>query len=369
MRFIQIFKRLVSFEKVIVTPLIGQKICEKNQLKATFVITTKESITTNLIPTYFARLIKALFLRVDVENGNLIYSTSDLILDTLPAFLCKLRKQNTKWFVCIFLVVPSLFRDYSKSLMENNEFSLPNFTRLFYFISQKLTIFLAKFYANQILVLNNADKEYLVRNQGVKESSISVVSGGVDYKHVLGVKSKKTDMFDGIFLGRFHLQKGLFDLVKVWRSVCNKRPGSRLCIMGDGPPILMKKLKALIKENDLSDNIELVGSKHDDEKFSLLKSSKVFLCPSYYESFAIVIAEAMACGLPVVAYNLPVYNDIYGEHISKATLGNVDQFADAVVSFLDDVKLRTDFGLKGQKFIQRYDWAEIAAREYQLMVC
>jgi glycosyltransferase involved in cell wall biosynthesis len=112
-----------------------------------------------------------------------------------------------------------------------------------------------------------------------------------------------------------------------------------------------------------------MGFKLGDEKFSLLKSSKVFLCPSYYESFAIVIAEAMTCGLPIVAYDLPIYEDIYGTHISKVPSGDLNQFADCIVNFLNNDGLRRTFSLEGQKFVQRYDWDIIAKKEYQLMVC
>jgi glycosyltransferase involved in cell wall biosynthesis len=130
----------------------------------------------------------------------------------------------------------------------------------------------------------------------------------------------------------------------------------------------VEKVRAAIKENDLSGNIELVGSKFGDEKFLLLKYSSIFLCPSYYESFAIVVAEAMACGLPVVAYGLPIYDDIYGECILKVPLGDLKKFAGAIINFLNNDDLRRAFGLEGQKFIQRYDWDEIAEKERRLMI-
>ena len=92
------------------------------------------------------------------------------------------------------------------------------------------------------------------------------------------------------------------------------------------------------------------------------------MCPSYYESFAIVIAEAMACGLPVIAYDLPIYEDIYGENIVRVSLGNIHQFADVILTFLKDDNLRKSFGLGGRKFTERYDWDKIAEKEYQLMI-
>jgi glycosyltransferase involved in cell wall biosynthesis len=278
-----------------------------------------------------------------------------------------LRNKKAKWFVCIFLVVPALFRDYTRSFSKNNGFSLPTFRRLLYFLGQQFTIFWGKRWADQILVLNKRDKEYQVETTSIDVSKVSVVNGGVDYSHIKSLETN-TILYDGIFLGRFHAQKGSFDLIKIWKLVCYKKPNAKLCIIGSGPKSLVEKITTTIKENGLSNNIALVGPKTGDEKFLLLKSSSIFLCPSYYESFAIVIAEAMACGLPVVAYDLPIYDDIYGEHICTVPLGNFTKFAFTVENFLNNDQLRVAFGEESQEFVQKYDWDKIAEREYQIII-
>ena len=365
-RFIEIFKRIKHIGKVIVTSFVGRKICEYNKLNASFIITTKELQAKSIIFTDFIRIVKALFLKVKIRDNDIIYSTSDFLMDTFPAFFWKLRNRKARWIVCVFLLVPNLFKDYSKTFFKTNSYSMPNFTRLLFFLSQELTLFLGKRWADQILVMNKMDKEYLVKKRGIAESKISIVNGGVDYNHLKSLMGEKVT-YDGVFLGRFHPQKGIFDLIQIWKLVCDKKPEARLCIIGGGSPLFVEKVKAFIKENNLCENIELVGSKPCDEKFLLLKSSGIFLCPSYYESFAIVIAEAMACGLPVVAYDLPIYNNVYGEHISKVPLGDINKFADTVLNFLNNNELRTTFGEDGQKFVQRYDWEKIAKTEYRIL--
>jgi glycosyltransferase involved in cell wall biosynthesis len=366
-RFIEIFKRIKYLGKVIVTSFVGRKICEHNNLKAPFIITTKEMQASNIVFTDFVRIVKALFLKMEIRDSDTIYSTSDFLMDTFPAFVWKLRNRKANWIVCVFLIVPSLFKDYSRGYSKTNNFSIPSFTRTLYFFSQRLTIFLGRRWADQILVLNKIDKEYLVKNRGIAESKITVVNGGVDYNHLKSLSLEKTGAYDGVFLGRLHPQKGIFDLIKIWKLVCNKKPEARLCIIAGGLASLVEKVNAVIKENNLCDNIEFAGFRQGDEKFLMLKSSKLFLCPSYYESFAIVVAEAMACGLPVVAYDLPIYNDIYEEHILKVPLGDINKFADAIIHLLSNGKLRKTFGAEGQKFVQIYDWDKVAEKELELM--
>ncbi|MBN1245719.1 glycosyltransferase family 4 protein [Candidatus Bathyarchaeota archaeon] len=229
-------------------------------------------------------------------------------------------------------------------------------------------MFLGKRWADKTLVLNNIDKKFLVDNIGFAESLVRVVNGGVDYKHIQSLKANGKISYDAVFLGRFHPQKGIFDLIKIWRLVCDKKPDAKLCIIGSGSSLFLEKVRNLVKKNNLLSNVELVGLKLGDEKLLLLKSSRLFLCPSYYESFAIVIAEAMACGLPVVAYNLPIYEGIYGKNIVRVQLGNIHQFADAVITFLDDNNLRKTFGLDSEKFVDRYNWDKIVEEEYTLFI-
>ena len=369
LRFIEIMKRLSEkgvVDLTVVTSRLGEDLCRGRDLNAVFKLTTQEREARNVVLLYMKRIVSALSLSFEVKENTVLYSTSDFLPDVLPAFVWKLRKRKMKWITCIFLVVPNLFRDYTQSFDKNNQLSVPTPRRLLYFLSQQFTISCGKRWADQILVLNKIDKEYLIYNKGVDESKVSVVNGGVDYDHI---NSLKTDikLYDGVFLGRFHLQKGIFDLIRIWKLICEKKPNAKLCIIGSGSSSITEKVLAAINDNGLSDNVVLVGLKTGGEKFLLLKSSGIFLCPSHYESFAIVIAEAMACGLPVVAYDLPIYKDLYGKNISKVPLGDLKQFADTIMDFLTNDELRRSFGLAGKEFIERYDWNKVAKREILLI--
>ena len=73
-----------------------------------------------------------------------------------------------------------------------------------------------------------------------------------------------------------------------------------------------------VKDKGLFENIKFMGFLNGIDKFTVMKSSKICIFPSTYESFGMVVAEAMACGLPVVAYDLPVYREIYPVGMIKA---------------------------------------------------
>jgi glycosyltransferase involved in cell wall biosynthesis len=372
-RELEIMKRLSREQNIELSVVAPRNVCSRfqsNGIKANYNVIPcfiKGRNSLRLFLDSMLRSIYVSFLSFSFKDRVLIYSPSDFFYDSLPAFIWKLRNKKAKWIVCIFLVVPSLFRDYTKTFSKDNKFSIPTFSHLCYFFSQQLTISLAKKFADKILVLNSLDRIQLIKERGLDGLKISVVNGGIEYRHIESLKVDQK-IYDGVFLGRFHPQKGIFDLIKIWKLVSNKQPNAKLCIIGGGDVSSMEQVQALIQENNLSNNIKLVGPKLNDEKFLFLKSSSIFLCPSYYESFAIVIAEAMACGLPVVAYDLPIYKDIYNKNILTIPLGDIDQFADAIIKFLKNEKLGLSFGLEGKKFIQKYDWDEIAKKEYGLII-
>lgn len=366
-RFREMLKRMRPFKKYVVTSKFGYDMYEKENLDAKYFLTSEDTKNHSVISLYLTRSIKSLFLDIDISDQDIIYSVSDFLPNIIPAFVLKQKHKNVKWVVCIYLIVPELFKDYTERFTEGSNFSIPSFSRFFYYLNQQLTVFLAKRWSDKIFVLNKIDKDYLIEKKDVNQALVHIVNGGIDYKRIKDISPKDAKHYDAIFLGRFHPQKGIFDLIRIWKLVCEKRPDSRLGIIGSGSRNFQYQLNKLIHDNDISQNIELLGLESGDAKFCLLKSSHIFVCPSSYESWGIVIAEAMACGLPVVAYDLPVYESIYGNNILKVPIGNLEQFAENILKLLNDEQLRDSIRFKGREFVKKYDWDMIAERELELL--
>ncbi|MGL5357205.1 MAG: glycosyltransferase [Cetobacterium sp.] len=102
-------------------------------------------------------------------------------------------------------------------------------------------------------------------------------------------------------IGRLSEEKGSDLLIDIWEKVIEKNKNLHLTIVGDGP--LMPLIKEKIKKKKLQDNIELIGSALDVEKF--YSSSDIFLLTSRTEGFGLVLLEAMQNGLPIVAFDCP----------------------------------------------------------------
>ncbi|MDY6893953.1 MAG: glycosyltransferase family 4 protein [Thermotogota bacterium] len=364
-RFIEVLKRFGGFNKVVVTSELGKKICEKNRLDAEYLITTDEEHFKNVLFTYFKRLVKALSLKVNLNEGEILYSSSDFLPDILPAFVWKLRNKNIGWVALLHLLAPNPFYGYEQYYLKQKKVRLPAISAIFYKISQLLSIRLMKWKADKILTPNSEIKDYLIK-KGIDKDRISLVANGINYREIQKIIPLNKDRYDALFVGRFHPQKGIFDLIKIWELVCKQKKDVKLALIGSKTEEFEDKVKDEIKNRNLEKNIYLMGFLEEAEKFKVIKSSVIFLCPSFYESWGIVIAEAMASGLPVVAYDLPIYQDIYEDKIFRVPIGDVNQFADTVTRLLTEEELRINLGLNGKKFILKYDWDRIAERELQI---
>ncbi len=102
----------------------------------------------------------------------------------------------------------------------------------------------------------------------------------------------------------------------------------------------------------------------DDDLPALYAHATLFVYPSLYEGFGLPIAEAMACGTPVVTSNASSLPEVAGDAALYFDPHNVDEMADAVHRALIDDSLRADLRAKGLAQAKKFSWDK-AARELQ----
>lgn len=318
----------------------------------------------NVLRTYLWRILTCPFASYP-RGVDAVYAPSDFLFDLLPALLCRWRNPGARLVVCVFLIAPNPCKGYENVI--GGKWKLPSIRSLLYYAAQWMSVALCKRAGATMLVLNSLDRESLVC-MGAEASRVHVVTMGVDMAFFERVATlPETPRYDGIFLGRLHPQKGLFDLVRIWRLVCDARPGSRLGIIGGGSDWWFAKLKQEIKEAGLTDVVDLLGFRHGEDKVRLLKAAGCFVMPSHYESFGQVAVEAMASGLPVVAYDLPIYREIFPTGMLKTPLEDVPAFAAEVLSVLGDPARREAAVAASRERAATFDWQAIAEREMEIV--
>jgi glycosyltransferase involved in cell wall biosynthesis len=302
------------------------------------------------IPAYLKRIIRAIFLRFK-DKPDVIVCSSHFLYDTLPGFILQLRFR-AKRVVYVHHII-SEHADYRSSILSRVSI-----------LSERLSLPLIRS-ANIVIVVNEDVRGYLIKI-GFDSSKILLSTNGVDYNAIESVRPIGNITYDGCFCGRLVKVKGVYDLIDIWKLVTKSYPDSKLVIVGDGPEYATLSNK--IKEANLERNIQLMGFVSEREKFLTMQRSKIFIFPSYEEGWGIAVAEAIACGLDVVLYDIGAYKALEG-HLVKVEKANTQKMAQAAVELIEKHMQKNSAIMKMSRIGSLPDWEDVANKELDMIKC
>jgi glycosyltransferase involved in cell wall biosynthesis len=232
-------------------------------------------------------------------------------------------------------------------------------------LNERISLAFMKSQTDLFFVINEDIRDALI-NKGFLESKIVLVNNGVDPIIIDSLEANESDWhteFDACFCGRLVKLKGVYDLIEIWRNVVKIFPKSKLLVLGDGSEY--DNIQKIIKQDDsIRNNIILKGFiKDEKQKFQYIKSSKVFVFPSFIESWGVAICEAMACGLPVVCYDLPSYGVFRDGIVRIKEMGDINSMTEAIIDLLSQKEKRLEYGHKAKKITKLLRWDHIAVFE------
>jgi len=347
-RFIETFKRMKGVNVTVVTPKQGLAFMKERGLTARSVLTVDDDSSTNPMLSYPVRILGAWNRLRKERDLGIIYGSSDLLPDTLPAVL--LRRRGTRYVQVVHHLIPAP-RERQGGLINNT----------IAYLMQRLSLHLVKMSADLVIVVSPLTEQNLI-GMGFEESRLFMNPNGVDSVYFDSIAPGPI-RYDATFLGRLHVSKGIYDAIRVWKEVCKDHPGAKLAMIGPGVPRVIQAMKDEIRKEHMEDNIDVLGYLERDSAFQLVKSSKVFIFPSHEEGFGIAILEAMACEVPVVAWDLPVYRDIFQKGLVATPLGDIQALSENVLGLLDDEGRRKRMGEDAKALSMNYDWNKISAIE------
>ena len=107
----------------------------------------------------------------------------------------------------------------------------------------------------------------------------------------------------------------------------------------------------------LQKNVFLLGFMDNEAKYKIVKKSKILLFPSSYESWGIVVAEAFACGLPVVAFDIAATRK-FKEGI--VLVKDNKSYVDKIIVLLNDIVLYSRLSIAARESVKEYAWDKSA---------
>ena len=162
------------------------------------------------------------------------------------------------------------------------------------------------------------------------------------------------------FIGRFsEPRKGLGVLLEALPNIARIFPDVRILIAGPGEGI-----EAMQSVNPaLRNRLQFLGRINDDEKASFLKSLDLYVAPNTGgESFGIILAEALASGVPVIASDIPAFRYLLdeGKYGSLFENENATDLAEKIIELLRSQEKREALSARGLERAQRFDWAAVS---------
>lgn len=164
-----------------------------------------------------------------------------------------------------------------------------------------------------------------------------------------------------VSMGRLHHVKNFSGLIRAFNKVVTKHPDWKLHIYGNGD--LKDELQAQIDGSGLQNNVYLKGFTNDIQ--GVLCKSSIFAFSSLVEGFALVLVEAMECGVPVVSYRCPCGpKDIItdGKDGFLVPLNDEKMLADRICQLIENEELRCRMGAEAKNRAQYYHVEQIAER-------
>jgi glycosyltransferase involved in cell wall biosynthesis len=169
------------------------------------------------------------------------------------------------------------------------------------------------------------------------------------------------DPFTVLCVARQYPRKHVADLLRAFALVRRREPRARLVIVGDGPE--HPRLRELARELGLGESALFLGGVPDDAAVrEWYYRSALFCLPSVQEGFGIVLLEAMAAGVPVVATTAAAVPEVvpHGEAGLLVPPADVPALAEALGALLAAPDRRATLGSFGRAYVARFDWPLVA---------
>lgn len=172
---------------------------------------------------------------------------------------------------------------------------------------------------------------------GLTDEKVQIVPNGIDLAKYHSAQNTTDNMV--LYIGRLEKRKGLKFLLRAMQQLQTMDPSAELVIAGDGPD--RQQLEEYAE--NLKVKARFMGRVDEATKLELLSKASVFCSPARYgESFGIVLLEAMACGLPIVAGDNPGYSTVLTGtgQLSLVDPRATEEFSRRLSLFLHNQELR-----------------------------
>jgi glycosyltransferase involved in cell wall biosynthesis len=222
--------------------------------------------------------------------------------------------------------------------------------------------------ADGILTMTDGVKERIVETLSIAPDKVTVIPGFSDLTLFSpGPKSPDLvetyslkDRFVLLFVGRISSLKGVPDLIRAVEGLTDVK------LLMVGREVAHENVRDLIKRLGLETRVHLLGYRQHGSLPDLYRVCDAFVLPSLNEGFGLVVAEAMACGKPVIVSDAPPLPEVAGEGGIVFKRGDVKGLREAILRLKEDEGFRRTLGNRALERSKRFDQERVMEEYLQL---
>ena len=298
-----------------------------------------------------------------LPKSDVLVTVSDYFCDIIPALTLK-KRTGAKWIAWIHHCETNPKTRPGNRLVNELTYRMQRWS------FKRIAKFADSAWINDTLAGDEIERRLLAL--GMDKSKIRRMQNGIDLAAISSAPSPtfehsehsniQTFPPDAVMIG-VRPNKGLHDIIPIWQMVQKLRPGTTLALMGgmSGETEVVKEIAA--RKLPIAVFKPENGLLPAADYYAKIREAKILFAPSHEEGWGIAVCEAMALGLPVVAYDLPAYQKIYRGAYKAIPCFDFDAFAKAIVQTLDDASESARLRSLGTACAARYDWSAIAAKD------
>jgi len=213
--------------------------------------------------------------------------------------------------------------------------------------------------ASKILVSNTPSKEIMKSYYKINEEKISIVPNGVDLSFF---KTKNRDPNKIVFSGVMYHHRGLDVLLDAAPNIVKEVPETKLVLLGDGPE--MKKLKEIVRQNNLESNIEFKGWIDRKDIPEHLSNASIGIGPLKRttvteNALPIKVLEYMASSLPIIAKTGTLPDDVLKDNENGWFIENSSELSEKIIKLEQNPELVKKMGKNSLNMVQKFSWERI----------
>lgn len=200
-----------------------------------------------------------------------------------------------------------------------------------------------------------------LRNLGFTQP-IALIPNGVDIPNVdLSISNKQKNQRERnvVFMSRIHSIKNLKGLLEAWAQL--DADNWKLALAGPDEDGHLEEVLAYAKKLRIENKVVYMGVVEGEEKAQLLQNADLFVLPSFSENFGVVVAEALAYGVPVIS----TFGTPWRGLVENACGWWAEATPEALAGALREAMALTDeqryeMGVRGREYARKFDWSQIA---------